>query len=211
MNQSTGIDIVNGSITLNANKTTINGNLNIRNSDDGLIIFNDDGNASVIIQNKQIPSIANLDQPINDYGFSSNINVDYGDESDIVIDTENISLGKYKSGDTLIIGSNLLLYYIISATDYQSIPLSSTEYYTYQYVVVNTTTHTEYRSTIGRITQTGSPGDGGNYLGEYTLNITQTGEYEVYLLIHLMNKPSTTYYIGANWDYYITKQASAYT
>ena len=43
LNQSTGIDIVNGSITLNANKTTINGNLNIRTSDDGLIIFNDDG------------------------------------------------------------------------------------------------------------------------------------------------------------------------
>jgi len=39
MNKATGIDIANGSITLNADKTTINGNLNIRNADEGMVLY----------------------------------------------------------------------------------------------------------------------------------------------------------------------------
>jgi hypothetical protein len=67
MNESTGIDISTGTITLNADKTVFNGNINVRNSDEGLVVFDDKGNASVIIQNKQIPSLSNLDNSTHDY------------------------------------------------------------------------------------------------------------------------------------------------
>ena len=39
MNKSTGINVTNGSITLNADKTTIKGNLNITDTNNGLTVY----------------------------------------------------------------------------------------------------------------------------------------------------------------------------
>jgi len=111
MNRATGIDIANGSITLNADRTTINGNLSIRNSNEGLVVYNNNGLASVIIQNKQIPSISNLNQSVGSYIVCNDFAIDYGDETDKEFDSEEINLGYFNVGDTLSVGGSCLLYY----------------------------------------------------------------------------------------------------
>ena len=143
MNKATGIDITNGSIVLNADRTTINGNLNIRNSDEGLVVYNDNGNASVIIQNKQIPSISNLNQSVGSFKVVSDFDIDYGDEADIEFDSEEISMGYFSVGDTLNVGGSAYLYY---ASTSKPIPLSSSVYYKYHFLVTNKTTGTSYTS-----------------------------------------------------------------
>ena len=50
----TGIDIENGKITLDADNTVIDGDLNITNSNEGLNIFDDNGNVAVQIQKSSI-------------------------------------------------------------------------------------------------------------------------------------------------------------
>jgi len=111
MNRATGIDIANGSITLNADRTTINGNLSIRNSNEGLVVYNNNGLASVIIQNKQIPSISNLNQSVDTSVVVDSFSIDYGDSSDVEFDSSEISMGYFNVGDTLEVGGNGYLYY----------------------------------------------------------------------------------------------------
>ena len=208
MNRATGIDIANGSITLNADRTTINGNLSIRNSNEGLVIYNNSGNASVIIQNKQIPSISNLNQSIGSYIVCNDFAIDYGDETDKEFDSEEINLGYFNVGDTLKVGGSCLLYYPSTS---QPIPLSNTVYYSYHFLVSNKTTGTDsYTSAVRNIYRTGDTMDGGNALTQYTLNITKAGNYSVRLIIHLCNEPTTLNY-GAVWFCFWDKTVSEYT
>lgn len=67
LNESTGINITDGSIVLNANKTTIKGNLNITDTQNGLTVYettNYNGVKSLIprinLQPKQIADIADM-------------------------------------------------------------------------------------------------------------------------------------------------------
>lgn len=208
MNRATGIDIANGSISLNADRTTINGNLSIRNSNEGLVIYNNSGNASVIIQNKQIPSISNLNQSIGSYIVCNDFAIDYGDETDKEFDSEEINLGYFNVGDTLKVGGSCLLYYPSTS---QPIPLSNTVYYAYHFLVSNKTTGTDsYTSAVRNIYRTGDAMDGGNALTQYTLNITKAGNYSVRLIIHLYNEPTLLNY-GAVWFCFWDKTVSEYT
>lgn len=208
MNRATGIDIANGSISLNADRTTINGNLSIRNSNEGLVIYNNSGNASVIIQNKQIPSISNLNQSIGSYIVCNDFAIDYGDETDKEFDSEEINLGYFNVGDTLSVGGSCLLYYPSTS---QPIPLSNTVYYAYHFLVSNKTTGTDsYTSAVRNIYRTGDAMDGGNALTQYTLNITKAGNYSVRLIIHLYNEPTLLNY-GAVWFCFWDKTVSEYT
>ena len=66
LNQKTGINVTNGTITLDATYTTINGNLNLYNhNNNGLTIFDDNNIERVNIQAKDIGNIAEL--PVDYY------------------------------------------------------------------------------------------------------------------------------------------------
>ena len=208
LNQATGIDIANGSITLNADRTTINGNLSIRNSNEGLVVYNNSNNPSVIIQNKQIPSLSNLNQSVSSYKVCTDFAIDYGEPTDVEFDSEEINLGYFNVGDTLSVGGSCLLYYPSTS---QPIPLSNTVYYSYHFLVSNKTTGTDsYISAVRNIYRTGDTMDGGNALTQYTLNITKAGNYSVMLVLHLCNEPTTLNY-GAVWFSFWDKTVSAYT
>ena len=56
----TGIDVEQGTITLNADNTNIIGNLNLFNSDNGITIYDDTGTARIQIQPDEIGSINNF-------------------------------------------------------------------------------------------------------------------------------------------------------
>ena len=207
MNQATGIDIANGSITLNANRTTVNGNLSIRNSNEGLVVYNGNGLASVIIQNKQIPSISNLNQSVDTSVVVDSFSIDYGDSSDVEFDSSEISMGYFNVGDTLEVGGNGYLYY---PSTQKPIPLSSSVYYKYSFIVTNKSTGTRYESTERNVYTTGNLMDGGNFLYPYSFTVSVAGNYSVMLIIHLMNEPTTLNY-AAVWFAYYSKTVSEYT
>lgn len=70
LNKSTGIDIKSGSITLNADKTTIKGNLNITDTQNGLTVYETavDNNKNILIPriNLQPKEIADITAMAND-------------------------------------------------------------------------------------------------------------------------------------------------
>jgi hypothetical protein len=137
LNESTGIDITTGTITLNADKTVFNGNINMRNSDEGLVVFDNKGNASVIIQNKQIPSLSNLDNSTHDYISTS----EFTKTSTNNFASASQKVGSAKSGDSIVIdGGSIYFCYKNSSGNIYPIPLSSTSYLEYYYTLKNTTT-----------------------------------------------------------------------
>lgn len=76
MNRATGINVTNGSITLNADKTTIKGNLNITDTQNGITVFETatyNGQSTLIprinLQPKQIADITDMAQ--DTYSFFS--------------------------------------------------------------------------------------------------------------------------------------------
>ena len=58
---NTGINIYDGSITLNAENTTIIGNLNLKDPKQGLIIYDEYDNPKITIQNETIGTLDNFD------------------------------------------------------------------------------------------------------------------------------------------------------
>lgn len=59
LNEKTGIDVRNGQITLDADNTTIIGNLNITDTDNGLTVYDSDGVARINLQPKKITEFTN--------------------------------------------------------------------------------------------------------------------------------------------------------
>lgn len=59
--KNTGINIEDGTITLDADNTTITGNLNLTDSNQGLIIYDQYGNPKITIQNETLGSIDSFD------------------------------------------------------------------------------------------------------------------------------------------------------
>ena len=60
-NQNTGINIYDGSIVLNAENTTINGNLNLTDPKQGLILYDQYGNPRISIQNDTLGTLDDFD------------------------------------------------------------------------------------------------------------------------------------------------------
>lgn len=108
LNQSTGIDVANGTITLNADNTTIVGNLNITDTDNGLTVYDSDGIERINLQPKPIDDIATV---ADSDQFDNNFVLAYSGASDtwnVRTIGKNVSLFK---GDTLNISHCLLNIY----------------------------------------------------------------------------------------------------
>jgi hypothetical protein len=58
----TGIDITNGRIDLNAEKTVVHGNLNLTDTENGMTVYDADGIPSINMQPKPITQIAPIDE-----------------------------------------------------------------------------------------------------------------------------------------------------
>lgn len=93
--KETGIDITSGEITLNADKTTINGNLRITNADQGIKVY-DNGLEKISIANE---SLSNLD----DYDFGQDLRVSqaYSTGATNTIVDWTFSLGNYTQTEKL--------------------------------------------------------------------------------------------------------------
>lgn len=102
LNEKTGIDVANGQITLNANNTVINGNLNLNNTDNGITVYDDDGTARIQIQPQPIGSINDFDGGTTYYVRSS---ITASNQSTYTQTTEKKKIGYFSANDTLTMNS----------------------------------------------------------------------------------------------------------
>ena len=96
---NTGINIYDGSITLNAENTTINGNLNLKDTKQGLIIYDQYDNPKITIQNETLGTLNNFD-------FGADKNYKQTTSTKVITQTYNvnfepITLGNYAAGQKL--------------------------------------------------------------------------------------------------------------
>ena len=207
MNQATGIDITTGTITLNADKTVFNGNINIRNSDEGVVVFDDKGNASVIVQNKKIPSLSNLDNSTHDYIQTDN----FSTGANNTFTSAPQKIGTAKSGDVIsVTGGSLYYCYVTSDNQVKLITLNGTSYLEYYYTIKNTTTGKSSNSSVFNH-KTIQDSLEGILMSGANFSITEDGDYEVILNITHCNPTMiySTYRIV--WGYYFDKKVSQYT
>ena len=94
----TGIDIQQGTITLNANNTTINGNLNLTNADNGITIYDSDGTARIQLQPENIGNIDNFDAGTS-YQVRSTLTT--SNQSTYSLTTDKKKIGYFNATDTM--------------------------------------------------------------------------------------------------------------
>lgn len=96
----TGIDVQSGQITLNANNTIINGNLNLNNTDNGITIYDTDGTARIQLQPDNIGALSNFDG-----GASYQIRSTFSGTnlSTYSQTTEKKKIGQFNANDTMTI------------------------------------------------------------------------------------------------------------
>ena len=102
LNEKTGIDVANGQITLNAENTTINGNLNLNNTNNGITVCDDDGTARIQIQPQPIGSINNFDGGTTYYVRTS---ITASNQSTYSQTTEKKKISYFSANDTLTMNS----------------------------------------------------------------------------------------------------------
>ena len=103
LNEKTGIDVSSGTITLNAANTDIVGNLNLRRADNGLTVYDSDGNPKISIHPSSIASknesaTAEMSGHLNECHLYSNPT-----SFDFTTDTSSPAskLGNYESGTNI--------------------------------------------------------------------------------------------------------------
>lgn len=97
--KDTGINIGDGTITLNADNTTINGNLNLRDSKQGLIIYDNYGNPKISVQNETVGTLENFDFGTDKLFKSSTSSIVNSLTYSVTLPT--ITLGYYNQGQNL--------------------------------------------------------------------------------------------------------------
>ena len=102
LNEKTGIDVRNGQITLNADNTTINGNLNLNNTDNGITIYDEEGTPRIQLQPNEIGSIEDFDSGTTYYVRTS---ITASNQSTYSQTTEKKKIGYFSANDTLTMNS----------------------------------------------------------------------------------------------------------
>ena len=98
LKNKTGIDIGQGTITLNANNTTINGNLNLNNTDNGIIVYDSDGTARIQIQPQEIGNIADFDGGAEYYIRTS---ISTTNQTTFSLSTDKKKIGSFSASDVM--------------------------------------------------------------------------------------------------------------
>ena len=94
----TGIDIQSGQITLNANNTTINGNLNLTNADNGITIYDTDGTARIQLQPQ---NIGNIDDFNGGASYQVRTTLSTSNQSTYSLSTDKKKIGYFNATDTM--------------------------------------------------------------------------------------------------------------
>lgn len=97
LSNRTGIDVVQGTITLDADNTTIVGNLNLTDTENGMTVFDDDGIPRINLQPEAMSTIATLsNDTFNYYTLSKNTTAS---KYDVTTNEQSFSLTQYETVD----------------------------------------------------------------------------------------------------------------
>ena len=182
--QNTGIDITSGQITLNAENTTINGNLNLRDNGQGLIIYDQYNNPKITVQNETLGTLDNFDFG-SDKRFTGTLTSTVNTQT-YNINFNPISLGNFSAGQKLNIHDIAVTtgnkeHYFDTYDDMQSV--------TYSYTIKCGST------IVATITGTATMQDYQWILQDYNNNsLSHSGTYTIE--IHLNCTLSTTELFG---------------
>lgn len=210
LRNKTGIDIQSGQITLNANNTTINGNLNLTNADNGITIYDTDGTARIQLQPDNIGSIDDFDGGAEYYVRTS---IYTSNQSTYSLTTEKKKIGEFSATDTMTM-TNIKCLMKSAEGRYQEVPTPSSVPVTiYLYKEGSNTPVTSFSKTFtySSTTRQFSTSDisytipsNGVYLFNATFTYNSTPQYqnvyeEVYANINQTIQHQT--YIGADGMY----------
>lgn len=210
LRNKTGIDIQSGQITLNANNTTINGNLNLTNADNGITIYDTDGTARIQLQPDNIGSIDDFDGGAEYYVRTS---IYTSNQSTYSLTTEKKKIGEFSATDTMTM-TNIKCIMKSAEGRYQEVPTPSSVPVTiYLYKEGSNTPVTSFSKTFtySSTTRQFSTSDisytipsNGVYLFNATFTYNSTPQYqnvyeEVYANINQTIQHQT--YIGADGMY----------
>lgn len=177
---NTGINIYDGSITLNAENTTINGNLNLTNTNQGLILYDQYGNPKISIQNDTLGTLDNFNFGQDKYfskNATSNVNTQIYNVS-----YPTVTLGNFAAGQKLEIHD-----IIVNSFNTRNVFDTPITRVTYSYIVkCGNTTVTTQSGTATTVNK-------GWKLSDYTNNaLSNSGTYTIQVNISC-NLQSTQY------------------
>lgn len=164
---STGINIYDGSITLNAENTTINGNLNLRDTNQGLILYDEYGNPKISVQNDTLGTLENFNFG-QDKLIRTKKNTTVNSTSyNVAFDTVN--LGEFNAGQKLELHDFIVNSYNIK--NYFEVPVTELNY---NYIIKCAGTTVATKSGIGtRVSNDWK-------LDDYVINtLTNSGSYTI--------------------------------
>lgn len=209
--RQTGINITNGQIDLNANNTNIIGNLNLKDSSNGIILYDSNGNARVNI----LPS--NVPDPNTSGGFDSRNFVQfYSDEvtkssyDNVDTRTARQSIGYLQQNTSVTFNVTPEIYGIVSSTNSyvaNSIPSITVYFYIYN----SSSGGSSISSTTRTLLRTYNNGLYEYPSFTYTYNFSSAGTYyiEMRLVGDDSNDRYTRYKVNAFTDY--TKKVDSLT
>lgn len=122
LNEKTGIDVQSGQITLNADNTTINGNLNLNTTDNGITIYDEAGTPRIQLQPNEIGSIEDFDSGTT-YIVKSNVKVQ--NATTYTQSTVQRKIGYFNAGDTLTMKNVRCLITSSASTGEQQYPTAT--------------------------------------------------------------------------------------
>lgn len=162
---NTGINLVDGTITLNAGNTIINGNLNLTENGQGLILYDAYGNPKITIQNETLGTLENFDFGADKYlRTSKSINIQ---TPQYTLTFDPITLGTFAAGQ------RLKLHGISIATHNEQAVWEKPDSLTYSMVIKNGST------TVDTINGTCTTDGLYYYIADYESTLSRSGDYSV--------------------------------
>lgn len=167
---NTGINIDDGTITLNGDNTIINGNLNLTNANQGLILYDQYGNPKITIQNETLGNLEDFDfGAFKQHKTAQSVNVQ---SPQYTLTLPTITLGQFNAGQQLEIKD------ITLRTFNETYPWETPDNITYSYVIKCNNT------TIATITGTATTDNYYFYFDGYDNEVTTTGTYTISITIN---------------------------
>lgn len=126
LNKKTGINIFDSTINLNADNTNIYGKLNLYDDDDGIVLYDDNGNPKISIEPDEIGLLQDYNFGVSKrFGASKNITVS-NPTNTITVSYNDVNIGHYENGQILRLYNMKIDSYFVG--DYNEISTTSVNY-----------------------------------------------------------------------------------
>ena len=206
LRNKTGIDVSQGTITLNAENTTIVGNLNLTDTENGLTVFDVDGTPRIQIQPANIGSVDDYDtgavQKMNINNTATNV-------TKYTVTTDKTKVGEYLENDVLKLSDYTLWLFAMNANkSIAAYPTASTGTMKIEvFQEGNNTALKTYNYTISKVDNTGHY----RYTGTTNYTIPTKGVYLLKFTLTVNDSVASGLSVFANAFFTISHKVSHQT